>query len=172
MARKEYISVDADTRKTTQEVNLTNVKNKFTGEFFLKPDYEDGEPINISEKFGDKNVIEKITVNHGRPLDIENKTVNIEIAGPDGGQDNTIKTIKVNGTALDPDDEKAVNIPIPPPGDTNVIETIQINGNQLEPDNKTVNIQIKVNGDAAEVDSEDKSIDIQTSKLIEVEFSE
>ena len=78
MARKEYISVDVDVeRKTEQEVNMTNVSNKFTGEFFLPPEHEGEEPIDIREKFGDKNVIEGIIVNGSALTPDENKAVDI-----------------------------------------------------------------------------------------------
>ena len=77
MARKEYISVAADNRETEQIVNLTNVSNEFTGEFFLRPDHEGEEPTNIREKFGDKNIIETIKVN-GTALRPDNKAVDIE----------------------------------------------------------------------------------------------
>ena len=38
---------------------------------------------------------------------------NIEIEGPGGGQENVIEIVKVNGTALTPDSNKAVDVPVP-----------------------------------------------------------
>lgn len=59
-----------------------------------------------------------------------------------GGDTNVIKTVKVNGTALVPDNNKAVNVVIPAAGDTNVIETVKVNGTALTPDaNKAVDIK-------------------------------
>lgn len=59
-----------------------------------------------------------------------------------GGDTNVIETVKVNGTALVPDNNKAVNVVIPAAGDTNVIETIKVNGTALTPDaNKAVDIK-------------------------------
>lgn len=59
-----------------------------------------------------------------------------------GGDTNVIETVKVNGTALTPDSNKAVNVVIPAAGDTNVIETVKVNGTALTPDaNKAVDIK-------------------------------
>ena len=58
------------------------------------------------------------------------------------GEINAINTVKVNGTALVPDGDRAVDITIPAPGDANVIETIKVNGSALSPSNKTVEISV------------------------------
>ena len=65
------------------------------------------------------------------------------LAGAGQGEVNTIQTIKVNGAALTPDGDRAVDITIPSAGDANVIESITVNGTALVPDaNKAVAITI------------------------------
>ena len=63
-------------------------------------------------------------------------------SGGGGGDVNVIETIKVNGTALVPDANKAVNITVPAPGDANVIEVIKTNGVALAIVDKAVDITI------------------------------
>ena len=88
------------------------------------------------------------------------------------GEVNAINTIKVNGSALTPDGDRAVDITIPSAGDANVIESITVNGTALVPDaNKAVAITIpdagqsnvietvKVNGAALTPDA-NKAVDI------------
>ena len=100
------------------------------------------------------------------------QTLQSILAGAGQGEVNTIQTIKVNGSALTPDGDRAVDITIPPAGDANVIESITVNGTALTPDaNKTVAITIpaagqdnvietvKVNGAALTPDA-NKAVDI------------
>lgn len=71
------------------------------------------------------------------------QTLQSILAGAGQGEVNTIQTIKVNGSALTPDGDRAVDITIPPAGDANVIESITVNGTALTPDaNKAVAITI------------------------------
>lgn len=95
----------------------------------------------------------------------------------EGGEPNVIETVKVNGTALTPDANKAVDITVPDSvattsadglmssadktkldgveagADENVIETVKVNGRALTPDaNKAVNVtypgnMVTMNGD-------------------------
>lgn len=60
------------------------------------------------------NVIEAITVN-GASVPVTNKTAEITVSGGGGGsgEDNVIEVVEVNGTALTPDTNKAVNITVP-----------------------------------------------------------
>ena len=59
-----------------------------------------------------------------------------------GGQSNVIEVVKVNGVALEPDEDKAVDITIPAPGDPNVIEVVKTNGVAVAVNNKEVDITI------------------------------
>ena len=71
------------------------------------------------------------------------QTLQSILAGAGQGEVNTIQTIKVNGSALTPDGDRAVDITIPSAGDANVIESITVNGTALVPDaNKAVAITI------------------------------
>ena len=68
-----------------------------------------------------------------------------------GAQVNTIESVKVNGTALTPDANKAVDVTVPTKVSDltndenfaeNVIEEVQVNGVALTPSNKSVNVVI------------------------------
>ena len=64
------------------------------------------------------------------------------------GEVNAINTIKVNGSALTPDGDRAVDITIPSAGDANVIESITVNGTALVPDANKAVATIPAPGDA------------------------
>lgn len=105
------------------------------------------------------------------------QTLQSILAGAGQGEVNTIQTIKINGVALTPDGDRAVDITIPSTGDANVIESITVNGTALTPDaNKAVAITIpdagqsnvietvKVNGEALTPDG-NKAVDITIPSL-------
>jgi len=104
------------------------------------------------------------------------------------GEVNVINTVKVNGTALVPDADRAVDITIPDAGQSNVIETVKVNGVALVPDSdKVVDITIptpgesnvvvtvKVNGTALTPDA-DRAVDVTipttftTSAITDLDF--
>ena len=75
-------------------------------------------------------------------------------AGGSGGESNVIVTVKVNGTALVPDADRAIDITIPSAGDVNTIESISTNGVAIPPDgNKNVNIVIPTPGEGNVIES-------------------
>lgn len=69
------------------------------------------------------------------------------------GEVNAINTVKVNGTALVPDGDRAVDITIPPAGDANVIEGITTNGVAVALNGKIANIVIPAPGDGNVIES-------------------
>ena len=68
--------------------------------------------------------------------------------GGSGGESNVIVTVKVNGTALVPDADRAIDITIPAAGDVNTIESITTNG-----------VPLPINGKAVELPSIDGKLD-------------
>lgn len=103
MAR-EYISVDSDSKISTQKVKLTNVQNEFTGEFLI-PESETSKK-NIKQMF-----IQGAKTASGETVPIDSSSGKLILQIPNSGENNKIETIKVNGTALTPS-SKAVNIVI------------------------------------------------------------
>lgn len=79
----------------------------------------------------------------------------------DGAQENVIEEVQVNGSALSPDTNKAVNVVIPVTG-------VQRNGTDLTPDaNHKVNVEVPVLGIQIEGDANPLTPD-STTKIVEI----
>lgn len=79
----------------------------------------------------------------------------------DGAQENVIEEVQVNGSALSPDTNKAVNVVIPVTG-------VQRNGTDLTPDaNHKVNVEVPVLGIQVEGDANPLTPD-STTKIVEI----
>lgn len=79
----------------------------------------------------------------------------------DGAQENVIEAVQVNGSALSPDTNKAVNVVIPVTG-------VQRNGTDLTPDaNHKVNVEVPVLGIQIEGDANPLTPD-STTKIVEI----
>lgn len=79
----------------------------------------------------------------------------------DGAQKNVIEEVQVNGSALSPDTNKAVNVVIPVTG-------VQRNGTDLTPDaNHKVNVEVPVLGIQIEGDANPLTPD-STTKIVEI----
>ena len=104
MATKKYIAVDTSNDTYSDKIVLNNEQNQFTGTFLLPRNNQD--PIDIKDVF-----ITGATINDN-DVPVENGKLKISIT--DHGEDNVIETIKVNGSSILPDQNKAVDITIPP----------------------------------------------------------
>ena len=81
------------------------------------------------------------------------QTLQSILAGAGQGEVNAIQTIKVNGAALTPDGDRAVDITIPSAGDANVIEGITTNGVAVALNGKIANIVIPAPGEGNLIES-------------------
>ena len=131
--------------------------------------------LKLSEKFVDKNSllssIPNATNTTSGLMSSEDKS-RLDGLVSTGGEANIIDTIKVNGTALTPDSNKAVNIDLSnyatkselsSAGEANIIEKVAVNNNDLSITNKRVNIDLSEYAKTRDVSLAIGNIPIATS---------
>ena len=147
------LTPDSTTRKVNVEVPVLGVQVNGTD---LTPD-SSTKKVNVVIPAADVNVIETVKVNgtaltpdSNKAVDITVPILGVQVNGTDLTPDtttkkvnvvipaadvNVIETVKVNGSALTPDANKAVDITVP-------ILGVQVNGSDLTPDTTTKKVNI------------------------------